>query len=253
MTDQKETIISAERLTVGYGKKTVLSDLCFELKKGEITALIGENGCGKSTLLKTIIGEIPVISGNIMIGGVNAASLSSRDMAKLMAIVMTGSLRTEYFTCYDAVASGRYPYTGRFGRLSSADDRKIKEAMALTGVEEISGQYITDISDGQRQLVMLSRAIAQEPKMLILDEPTNFLDIRHKMLFAGTVKKLAKENGISVLMSIHELELVRKMADRVIALKDKAIDASGSADDILTDDYIRKLFRLDQEKSLEPG
>ena len=235
--------INMEQVSVGYGGSTVVSDMSFRVRRGEIIALIGENGSGKSTLLKTLTKEIPLLGGRVEIDGRDFSGLSAGDIARIMAIVMTGTLRTDYFTCYDTVASGRYPYTGRLGRLREEDRRMIDEAMRLTGTSDLADRYVTDISDGQRQLVMLSRAIAQEPMLLILDEPTNFLDIRHKMLFANTVKELAASKNVTVLMSIHELELVRDMADRVIALKDGKIDSDGSVD-ILTDEYVKQLFRL---------
>ncbi|MBR1913803.1 MAG: ABC transporter ATP-binding protein [Lachnospiraceae bacterium] len=236
--------INMEQVSVGYGSSTVVSDMSFRVRRGEIIALIGENGSGKSTLLKSITKEIPLLGGSIRIDGRDISRLSAHDIARIMAIVMTGAVRTDYFTCYDTVASGRYPYTGRLGKLREEDRQKIDEAMRLTGTVELADRYITDISDGQRQLVMLARAIAQEPMLLILDEPTNFLDIRHKMLFANTVKELALSKNVTVLMSIHELELVRDMADRVIALKDGKIDSDGPVKDILTDEYVKQLFRL---------
>lgn len=240
----KDSLIRVKDACIGYGSRKIVSGMDFTIEKGEITALIGENGSGKSTLLKTITKEIPLLGGSIEIDGRDIARLTAHDIARIMAIVMTGAVRTEYFTCYDTVASGRYPYTGRLGRLREEDRQKIEEAMELTGITELADRYVTDISDGQRQLVMLSRAIAQEPMLLILDEPTNFLDIRHKMLFADTVRELAASKDVAVLMSIHELDLVRDMADRVIALKDGAIDSDGPVD-ILTDEYVKRLFRLE--------
>ena len=240
-------ILECRDVAVGYVGRPVVSDITFSVKKGEIAALIGENGSGKSTLLKTLIKEIPLISGIVRIDDKDISGLSAHDIARCMAIVMTGSIRPEYFTCYDLAASGRYPYTDGMGRLKEKDINAVEEAMRLTGTWELKDRFVTDISDGQRQLVMLSRAIAQEPHILILDEPVSFLDIRHRILFARAVKELVKKRNISVLMSIHELDIVRTMADTVIALKDGHVDSSGSVGDVLTDGYVRELFRLDEE------
>ena len=236
-------LLICDKVAIGYGNKTIVSDISFRLRAGETAALIGENGSGKSTLIKTLVKEIPHLSGEILIDGKDIRKLSSRDIARIMAIVMTGDIRPEYFTCYDMVSSGRYPYTGRLGAMKDKDREAVEEAMRLTGTWDIADRYLTNISDGQRQLVMLSRAIAQEPKLLILDEPTSFLDIRHKILFADAVRKLAREKQTAVLMSMHELDLVRRMSDRIIALKDKHIDMDGTSE-ALTEEYIKELFRL---------
>ena len=243
--ESEKKIIEAERLSVGYAHKAVVSEMDFSIMSGEIVALIGENGSGKSTLLKTLIKDLPPVSGKVFIEGRETGKLSANDIAKAMAIVMTRSVKPDYFTCYDMVASGRYPYTDRLGRLKSEDKKAVEEAMRLTGTESLSEKYVTDISDGQRQLIMLARAIAQDPQILILDEPTSFLDIRHKLLFSKAVKALVSDRHLAVLMSIHELDLVREMSDRIIALKDGRIDSQGSTEEILTDGYIKELFRLE--------
>ena len=238
-------ILECKELAAGYGGKPVVSNMSFEIKRGEAVAVIGENGSGKSTLLKTLIKEIPPVSGKVFLDGKDIARLSAREIARYMAIVMTSGSRCEYFTCFDMVSSGRYPYTDILGRLKDTDIRAVEEAMRLTGTIELKDRYVTDISDGQRQLVMLSRAIAQKPRLLILDEPTSFLDIRHRLLFAKAVGELVRNKNISVLMSIHELDLARSMSNRVIALKDGRMDRTGDTADILTDAYIRELFRLE--------
>ena len=243
MAADSTKLISMRNASIGYGGRPVVSDMNLDITSGTIAALIGENGSGKSTLLKTLIKEIPPVSGSIEINGTDIARLSARDIARTMAVVMTRMVRPEYYTCFDMASSGRYPYTDRLGRLREEDRTAVEEAMKLTGTWELADRYVTDISDGQRQLVMLSRAIAQEPRLLILDEPTSFLDIRHRMLFAKAVKELADRKHIAVLMSMHELDLVRDMADRFIALKDGRIDREDRVES-LTDDYIKELFRL---------
>lgn len=237
-------ILECKELAAGYGGKPVVSNMSFEIKRGEAVAVIGENGSGKSTLLKTLIKEIPPVSGKVFLDGKDIARLSAREIARYMAIVMTSGSRCEYFTCFDMVSSGRYPYTDILGRLKDTDIKAVEEAMRLTGTIELKDRYVTDISDGQRQLIMLARAIAQEPSVLILDEPTSYLDLRHRILFAQSVGELVKEKNIAVLMSIHELDIARRMADRVIALRDGATDRDGPVTDILTDSYIKELFRL---------
>ena len=214
------------------------------LRAGEITAVAGENGCGKSTLLKTLGGAIPPLSGTMEAMGQDITGLSAKERAKLMAIVMTRAVRPDYFTCHDMVSSGRYPYTGRLGTLSDHDLDIVEEAMEITGTRDIKDRYMSEISDGQRQLVMLSRAIAQEPKILLLDEPTNFLDIKHKKLFADVVKGLVSKGEMTVIMSMHELDIVKETADRVMTIKNGGILKQGKTSDILTDAFIAELFDL---------
>ncbi|MBQ7584477.1 MAG: ABC transporter ATP-binding protein [Lachnospiraceae bacterium] len=238
-------LIECRDMSAGYRGRAVVSGISFSVREGETVALVGENGSGKSTLLKTLIKEIPPVAGSVFIDGMDTARLSAGDIARKLAIVMTSGVRPEYFTCFDMVSSGRYPYTDMLGRLKDEDREAVEEAMLLTGTWELRDRYVSDISDGQRQLVMLSRAIAQEPEILILDEPASFLDIRHRLLFARAVEDLVNERGISVLMSMHELELVRSMADRVISLKDGRMDRDGKTKEIFTDEYIRELFRLE--------
>lgn len=237
-------ILETRNLTVGYGRKPVVSGVDMALRAGEITAVAGENGCGKSTLLKTLGGAIPPLSGTMKAMGQDITGLSVKERAKLMAIVMTRTVRPDYFTCHDMVSSGRYPYTGRLGTLSDHDLDIVEEAMEITGTCDIKDRYMSEISDGQRQLVMLSRAIAQEPKILLLDEPTNFLDIKHKKLFADVVKRLVSKGEMTVIMSMHELDIVKETADRVMTIKNGGILKQGKTSDILTDTFIAELFDL---------
>lgn len=249
MGNEDSVLIECKDLTAGYGKTPVLSGVDFTVSRGEIVALIGENGSGKSTLLRTVTGELKPISGDIRIRGKDLRNLSAREIAHTMAIVMTSRVSPDYFTCFDMVSSGRYPYTDAFGRLKEEDRRAVSEAMELTNTSSLADRYLTDISDGQRQLVMLSRAIAQEPDILILDEPVSFLDIRHRLLFAEAVRTIVSKRHTAVLMSMHELDLVRSLSDRFIALKDGKVDRDDDSS-TLDEAYIRELFRLPSDGSL---
>ena len=238
-------ILKVTDLAAGYSGHSIISHVSFGIRPGEIMALIGANGCGKTTLLRTVTGELPPISGRIEAGGRDISGASVKDMAKIMSIVMTGGGRPDYFTCHDMVSSGRYPYTGRLGRLRPEDREIIENAMKQTGTYEIRDRFIRDVSDGQRQLVMLARAVAQETKLMILDEPTNFLDIKHRLLFGDMLKRLARDLGIGVLMSMHELDLVRAVSDSVISLKDGGVFLEGETASVITKENMERLFGLD--------
>ncbi|MBR3154439.1 MAG: ABC transporter ATP-binding protein [Lachnospiraceae bacterium] len=242
--------LSVRNLSAGYGSKTVLSDINFDLAEGQIISLIGPNGSGKSTLLKTLMGDLPPINGSVFLDGRDLGALSRSEVAKIMAVMMTGNIRPEWMTCREMAASGRFPYTGLLGKLGKKDSEAVDEAMELTGTSDLASLYITEISDGQRQRVLLAKAICQEPRILILDEPTTFLDIRYKLEFLNLLRVLAEERRVTILMSLHELELVRLVSDRVICLKDGHMDADGGRE-ILEDTYLRNLYDIGENEFAE--
>lgn len=239
-----EPILSLNNLTVGYGKTPVVADANFAVHPGEIVTLIGPNGAGKSTLLKTITRQLPPLSGTVSLMGHPLASLSGNEMARTMALVMTNRVTPELMTCYDVVSSGRYPYTGALGVLQEHDRQEVQSAMELVGVAELADRDFEDISDGQRQLVMLARAICQTPKLLILDEPTSFLDIRHKLLLLAILKDLIRQRDLAVLMSLHELDLAQKVSDRVVCVAPGRIARTGTPDEVFSRGYIERFFRV---------
>ena len=242
--------LSVRNLSAGYGSKTVLSDINFDLAEGQIISLIGPNGSGKSTLLKTLMGDLPPLKGSVFLDGRDLIALSRSEVAKIMAVMMTGNIRPEWMTCREMAASGRYPYTGLLGKLGKKDSEAVDEAMELTGTSDLASLYITEISDGQRQRVLLAKAICQEPRILILDEPTTFLDIRYKLEFLNLLRVLAERCRVTILMSLHELELVRLVSDRVICLKDGHMDADGGRE-ILEDTYLRNLYDIGENEFAE--
>ena len=235
--------INAKDLTVGYGS-AVISDASFIVEPGEIVTLIGPNGAGKSTILKTITRQLKKLSGSIYIGGDIDESLSQNEMAQKLSMVSTERVHPELMTCYEVVSTGRYPYTGRLGILSKEDRKVVTEAIALVGAEDVASQDFMKISDGQRQRVMLARAIAQQPEILILDEPTSFLDIQYKIDILSVIKRLAKEQNIAVFMSIHELEFVPAIADKVIGICDGSIYKIGTPQEIFTGENLEKMYRM---------
>ena len=208
-----------EEASVGYQKRTLIDHVNLHVKKGEILTLIGPNGVGKSTILKSIIRQLSLIAGTVSIDGKELSSYAPKELAKKMAIVMTERIHQERYTCYDVVATGRYPYTGKMGMLQKEDEEKIEEAMRQVQVEALRDQDFERISDGQRQRVMLARAICQEPEILVLDEPTSYLDIRYKTDFLWLLRSLARKRQMAVVMSLHEIDLAQKLSDRLRAEK----------------------------------
>lgn len=239
--------LQVESLAAGYGKKLILNSVSFDARAGEILCLVGPNGAGKSTLLKTLLRLIPPLAGEIRYGGRPLTELSERELARCCAAVLTGRPEPERMRCEELVAMGRYPYTGRLGVLGAEDRRVVRESMELVGVTELREESFTDISDGQRQRVLLARAICQEPRLLILDEPTSFLDIRYKLEFMELLRVLAREKGLAIVMSMHELELARLFSDRLLCLLGGGIDRIGTPEELFTGDYMERLF------GVEPG
>ena len=204
MTDQ---YINMDNLAVGYNGKALIHDICIGIEKGEIVTLIGPNGAGKSTILKSITRQLKLISGNVTIAEENLTKLSFRDLSTKMAVVLTDRMKPELMTCHDIVATGRYPYTGKLGILSREDEQKVDEAMEAVHAQELGERDFNAISDGQRQRVLLARAICQEPEIIVLDEPTSFLDVRYKLELLSILRNMAKKKGITVIMSLHEIKL----------------------------------------------
>ena len=164
-----------------------------------------------------------------------------------MAVLLTERIKSEMMTCRDVVSTGRYPYTGYFGVLGEEDKRKVTEAMELVKVADLEDRDFSRISDGQRQRVMLARAIAQEPEIIILDEPTSFLDIRHKLEFLSVLEKMKEEKNVTVVMSMHELDLAGRISDKILCLKGDVADRFGTPEEVMDDEYIRNLFEIDEE------
>lgn len=242
-------IVKTEKLNIGYNQVPVLKDVNIDVESGEIVTLIGPNGSGKTTLLKTIASILERVDGSVFISGKELSTLSDKERSKIISVMLTEKKSYDYITCGDVVRVGRYPYTGIIGKIGIDDERIIKEIMTLTGVIELSEREFDKISDGQRQRVLLARALVQEPKILLLDEPTSFLDVGYKIEFMTVLKKLCREKKIGVLMSLHELDLAAAVSDRVITISvDGSVDKVGNPKDILTADYIAELFGIKQGK-----
>lgn len=238
----EDKLLSCKDLTVGYAGEAVVSGIELEVPAGQIVTLIGPNGAGKSTILKTVIRQLAPVEGTVYLDGKDLAALPEHQIARTMALLMTSRPAPELMTCYDVVSAGRYPYTGRLGILSEEDRQEVRRAMELVGVTDLSERDFSRISDGQRQLVMLARAICQRPKLLVLDEPTSFLDIRYQLVLLTKLKELAEREKTAVLMSLHELELARKVSDIVVCVKDGTVDRVGPPEEIFSRGYIAELY-----------
>ena len=234
MKTQKPYYITTEKISVGYDGKPLIEEVEIALRKGEILTLLGPNGAGKSTILKSIARQLSLIAGTVRLDGEDMKSLTGAELSKKMAVVMTKRLRAELMTCEDVVATGRYPYTGRFGVLRAEDHAAVQNAMELVQVAEIGDSLFDRISDGQRQRILLARAICQEPEGLILDEPTAGLDPKGRDEILQQIKKLQTETGLTILLVSHSMEDVAEYVDRIIVMN------KGS---VMYDDTPREVFK----------
>ena len=239
-----EYYFSAEHLSVGYDGVPLIENIEIGVKKGEILTLIGPNGSGKSTILKSMIRELRAIAGTVVLDRRSITEISGRELAKKLAIVMTERIQAELMSSWDVVATGRYPYTGRLGILSAEDRRIVDQAIRMVHAEDYAEKPFLRISDGQRQRLLLARAVCQEPEIVVLDEPTSFLDIRHKLELLEILKTMARERNMAIVMSLHELDLAEKVSDRVAAVAEHRVDRVGTPEEVFRDDYIRELYGI---------
>ena len=241
----KERMTDMKRSRTGCSAAAVVSGINIKIARGETVCLIGPNGSGKTTALKTMTGQLRELGGSMSICGRPLSGMSEKERAKYISVVLTEKISPELMTCRDIVSMGRYPYTGRMGLLRSEDRAKVDEALEMVNASDIADRQFSMTSDGQRQRIMLARAICQESALIVLDEPTSFLDIRYKLEILTVLKKLARERGTGVLMSVHELELARAAADYVICFKNGRVFAEGAPDKIFNAALISELYGLD--------
>lgn len=213
-----EKNLEVRGLRVGYDKNAVAEDISFSLAAGEVLAVIGPNGAGKSTLLNTVARLLSPLGGVVRVCGEDARARSAREFAKLLSVLRAERVRPERMTCLEVAAAGRYPHTGFFGALTQADLAAAREALASAGASALAERDFSRVSDGQRQRVLLARALCQTPRVLVLDEPTSCLDLAGKAEILAAVRDLARAKGMSVLLSLHELDLAVKVADDVLCV-----------------------------------
>ena len=237
--------ISAEQMTVGYDGRPLIENINIGVRRGEILTLIGPNGSGKSTILKSMIRQLRLLAGTVVLDGRDMAAMKEREIAKKLAIVMTERIRAELMSCWDVAASGRYPYTGRLGILSKEDRAIVDGAIETVHAKDFADRPFSAISDGQRQRILLARAIAQQPEVIVLDEPTSFLDIKHKLELLDILKTMVRERRVAVIVSLHELDLAEKVSDRIVCIAHNRVDRCGAPEEIFSGDYIKSLYGIE--------
>ena len=224
-------IISLSHLTIGYSAShPVIIDIDLALRSGQLSCLIGENGIGKSTLLKTLTGFLPKLGGNLLLDGRDIQSYSQRELAREVSIVLTQKPDVQNLTIEEIIGLGRSPYTGFFGRLRAEDRLVVEDVIAAMGIEKLKGRMIQTLSDGERQKVMIAKALAQETSVILLDEPTAFLDFPSKAETFQTLRRMAHERDKLILLSTHDLELAVRFADNLLEVREGRLKEVSAAD-----------------------
>ncbi len=241
-------ILQTRDLSVGYRQARdsalpILEHLNLELQPGEFACLLGPNGAGKSTLLRTLSRTQPALSGAILLDGLALESLSARDLARRLSVVLTENVTPGLLTAQELVALGRHPHTDWSGRLSEEDHTLVAWALEATGSRSLAERQVTALSDGERQRVMIARALAQMPRLMLLDEPTAFLDVQRRVEITGLLRRLAHETGLAVLLSTHDLELALRTADTIWLVTDDHKLGSGAPEDLALAGAFDTVFR----------
>jgi iron complex transport system ATP-binding protein len=241
-----------EDLRFSYKDKPVLDGVCLDIRPGEVIGIIGPNGCGKTTLLKHLNRNLHPSVGRILLDGNDIEKMTKSDIAKHIAVVPQSNEIHFSFTVKDIVTMGRMPFLEKFQGESSDDLRKVDEAMQKTNITEFADRQINTMSGGERQRVIIARALAQTPEIILLDEPTLHLDISNQFDVLDLVKKLSDDGGLTVVIVSHDLPMVVRYCDRIVMLKDQKIYAIGAPEEVLTPENMRQVFSVDAVFEKDP-
>jgi iron complex transport system ATP-binding protein len=245
ITSCRTTVLACDDLCVGYGDKAILKHVHLTCQAGCFTSLLGPNGVGKTTLLRTLSRHLPPLSGSIEIMGRQQSSLRQGELARIMAVVLTDRVTPPLFSVFQFVALGRYPHTDFLGRLTTSDRQVVDAALAAVHARDLMEREFASLSDGERQKVLVARALAQEPQILLLDEPTAHLDLKHRVEVMTILRNLCRSRGIAVIASLHDVDIAAKVSDQVVLVKQGAISAWGSPEEVLDSAAVASLYDFD--------
>lgn len=235
-------LVTTENLSIGYRNYVVQSDLNLVVDKGNLICMLGTNGCGKSTLLRTLAGLQPSLAGKVFLQGQSLVDLSAQQKAKLFALVLTDPVETKNMTVYDVIALGRYPYSNWLGNLSEEDKHFIQRALLQVKLQHKAFSRISELSDGERQRIMIARALAQDTPLILLDEPTAHLDLPNRVDTMLLLRRLAHETGKAVVLSSHELDLALQTADRLWLMSPQKGMYCGLPEDLVLSGAFQEVF-----------
>jgi iron complex transport system ATP-binding protein len=244
--------LRADGVRLGYGDRVVVEDLDLDVVSGTVTAVIGPNGCGKSTLLRALGRLLKPSSGQVVLDGKRIDRTPTREVAKVLGLLPQAPSAPEGLTVADLVARGRHPHQAWYRQWSSDDEEIVAQALEWTGIEDLAERPVDELSGGQRQRAWISMALAQGTDLLLLDEPTTFLDLAHQVDVLELVRRLHREAGRTVVMVLHDLNLAARYADRLVAMRDGRIIAAGEPGDVITEEMLAEVFGLDAKVIEDP-
>jgi len=237
--------LSTETLTLAYGDRTIVSQLDLQIPPGRITAVVGANGCGKSTVLRALARLIAPRAGQVVLDGKALHTQPSKEIARTLGLLPQNPIAPEGIVVADLVGRGRHPHQKLLSRFTAHDYAVVAQSLAATGVADLADRSIDELSGGQRQRVWIAMALAQETEILLLDEPTTFLDVAHQVEVLDLLTDLNRERGTTIVMVLHDMNMAARYADHVFAMRDGAIVASGPPHAVMTSELIRAVFDLD--------
>lgn len=245
--------IEATALSVGYEQKKVLERLEFRANPGELTVLVGPNGCGKSTLLKAISRVLPLAGGAVCLAGQDIRTLARRDVARLMSFLPQGPIAPEGLTVRELVAQGRFPHQTLLRQWSQEDAQAVERALDQTNLVDLAERPVSDLSGGQRQRAWIAMVLAQDTPVMLLDEPTAFLDLKVQVDLLCLLHAVARQQGRTVVLVLHDLNIAASLADRIVMMRDGAIQAEGSVAEVFTAENLKRVFELEASILTDPN
>ncbi|KAB1503923.1 ABC transporter ATP-binding protein [Corynebacterium sp. 320] len=244
--------LQAQDVTLHYGDRVIAQDLSLSIAPGKITSIIGPNGCGKSTLLKSLARLLHPSTGRVELDGKKLQEWGSKELARTLGLLPQTPLAPEGITVVDLVGRGRTPYQGMLGQWSSDDYDAVAQAMTMTGVAELAERSIEELSGGQRQRVWIAMALAQRTDVLLLDEPTTYLDVAHQLDVLDLLKELNLTHQTTIVMVLHDLNLAARYSDELVAMRDGAIVTSGTPEHVVTQDNVQRIFNVKSQVITDP-
>ncbi|MFI7443559.1 ABC transporter ATP-binding protein [Nonomuraea indica] len=244
--------LQAAGVTLGYGERTVVENLDLGVHSGTVTTIIGPNGCGKSTLLRALGRLLKPQGGEVLLDGKRIDRMPTREVAKVLGVLPQAPTAPEGLTVADLVARGRHPHQTWYRQWSSDDEAAVGRALDMTGLADLAERPLDELSGGQRQRAWISMALAQGTDLLLLDEPTTFLDLAHQVEVLELVRQLHREASRTIVMVLHDLNLAARYADRLVAMREGQVVAAGDPHDVLTEDLLREVFDLDAKVIPDP-
>ena len=229
-------------LKVGYKKNKVLSNIDLVIKSGEVVTILGANGIGKSTLIKTLTGEIPPIGGQVFVAGKPIENYTQKELSKHIAIVTTDKVQAGGLKVIELINLGRHPHTGYFGRLTDKDVQIVRKAMNDVVIAHKENSFLSELSDGERQKVMIARSIAQQTPIIILDEPFSFLDTASRIEILSLLKNICRTDDVGILLSSHDVSQAMRMSDRIVLIDKNREISVGTPNDLIRDNKIQNMF-----------